>query len=136
MNRHKQRMAEQPICTSVVICLKISTFESSQTTARQIDLPLKSCDLLKNQYFWIVTNNFKRKTSLSQPVVICLKISTFESSQTTGHLTYSLKICCDLLKNQYFWIVTNNSTTKPIWQSNVVICLKISTFESSQTTQC
>ena len=45
-----------------------------------------------------------------------------------------MRVCCDLLKNQYLCVVRHNSTSSSRLTIQVVICLKISIFAQSDTT--
>ena len=92
------------------------------------------CDLLENIYLCGINNNGYTKRSLPKGVVICLKISTFVVSTTTGR--YEIN---SLRRLWFAWKYL------PLWyqqQRNgylsqhlqVVICLKISTFVVSTTT--
>ena len=67
----------------VVICLKISTFVVSTTTATCTTKSSLSCDLLENIYLCGINNNAEKESKVSLWVVICLKISTFVVSTTT-----------------------------------------------------
>ena len=47
----------------------------------------------------------------------------------------AVKLGCDLLKNIYLCGINNNDEAMTYYQAKVVICLKISTFVVSTTTQ-
>ena len=146
----------------VVICLKISTFVVSTTTDEDFQrftallwfawkyLPLwyqqqrwlaagkdkACCDLLENIYLCGINNNTADYVIDVSAVVICLKISTFVVSTTTGtrsiHISLSLWFAwkylplwyqqqprlscpssshsCDLLENIYLCGINNNKT--------------------------
>ena len=123
---------------------------------------LNSCDLLENIYLCGINNN-QHVVYLTQIlVVICLKISTFVVSTTTcglcdysaGQLWFAWKYlplwyqqqlcfiprngrpCCDLLENIYLCGINNNFNIPAKLAPPVVICLKISTFVVSTTTEC
>ena len=66
------------------------------------------CDLLKNIYLCGINNNHIQPTKPSKPVVICLKISTFVVSTTTGRGWKQVGYSCDLLKNIYLCGINNN----------------------------
>ena len=72
---------------------------------------------------------------LSLSVVICLKISTFVVSTTTCSGSYNNWVSCDLLENIYLCGINNNAIATLLYHHDVVICLKISTFVVSTTTQ-
>ncbi len=144
----------------VVICLKICTFVVSATTLGQAIrrncllwfawkfVPLwyqqqrqrprsygsSCCDLLENLYLCGISNNYSRRESLSDFVVICLKICTFVVSATTQVLNLLIGCCCDLLENLYLCGISNNMRTLRVNVHYVVICLKICTFVVSATT--
>ena len=148
------------LCGFVVICLKISTFVVSTTTLSSPLPPPLSCDLLENIYLCGINNNALLIRSLMLSVVICLKISTFVVSTTTGtkerstqrmlwfawkylplwyqqqprHLNHLTNLRCDLLENIYLCGINNNSLATKEPSGTVVICLKISTFVVSTTT--
>ena len=69
-------------------------------------------------------------------VVICLKISIFVVSTTTYLILMLIKKCCDLLENIYLCGINNNQTKRNHDSGVVVICLKISIFVVSTTTDC
>ena len=69
---------------TVVICLKISIFVVSTTTAELQYQQQLRCDLLKNIYLCGINNNFPSQPTRCLPVVICLKISIFVVSTTTS----------------------------------------------------
>ena len=117
----------------VVICLKISTFVVSTTTYSYTDTVFTCCDLLENIYLCGINNNscISQWNTLSlwfawkylplwyqqqlhehlhacSSVVICLKISTFVVSTTTGALRRASQVCCDLLENIYLCGINNN----------------------------
>ena len=144
----------------VVICLKISTFVVSTTTfwVRSFIaiglwfawkyLPLWyqqqqsthwhiryiSCDLLENIYLCGINNNRELAISLTEPVVICLKISTFVVSTTTkGVLLRDELLLWFAWKYLPLWYQQQRYHTS-ITPVLVVICLKISTFVVSTTT--
>ena len=120
-----------------------------------------SCDLLENIYLCGINNNVKWYHHLYNPVVICLKISTFVVSTTTegcclwvrSALWFAWKYLplwyqqqqwkqhnfrttrCDLLENIYLCGINNNPLCPNNLPSHVVICLKTSTFVVSTTTQ-
>ena len=93
----------------VVICLKISTFVLSTTTFKFSRTHVLCCDLLKNIYLGGINNNGRKRLVHVQWVVICLKISTFVVSTTTGKHSHSLCVSCDLLKNIYLCGINNNA---------------------------
>ena len=93
-----------------------------------------SCDLLKNIYLCGINNNQLRPLLHPAEVVICLKISTFVVSTTTQEARVNVEQCCDLLKNIYLCGINNNSSPIVSMKFLVVICLKISTFVVSTTT--
>ena len=117
-----------------MICLKISTFVVSTTTFKFSRTHVLCCDLLKNIYLCGINNNGRKRLVHVQWVVICLKISTFVVSTTTGKHSHSLCVSCDLLKNIYLCGINNNSKLAGAIKKLVVICLKISTFVVSTTT--
>ena len=147
-------------CISVVICLKIRTFVVSATTYDTLynesatlwfawkfvplwyqqqqtataSIKTNSCDLLENSYLCGISNNLALPSHCPLHVVICLKIRTFVVSATT----YLLEFNCKAL----LWFAWK---FVPLWyqqqliqwiiyQSMVVICLKIRTFVVSATT--
>ena len=94
-----------------------------------------SCDLLENIYLCGINNN----PSSMQPHYLTLwfawkYLSLWYQQQLTGR-TRPLAICCDLLENIYLCGINNNLCMN--WHSirHVVICLKISIFVVSTTTQ-
>ena len=119
-----------------------------------------SCDLLENIYLCGINNNLHFLHLAHFAVVICLKISTFVVSTTTechrwaaGRLLWfawkylplwyqqqrvavacKTKWCCDLLENIYLCGINNNLLLIMLVLEFVVICLKISTFVVSTTT--
>ena len=94
----------------------------------------EGCDLLENFYLCgIKHNNGVYKLPFS-PVVICLKISIFVVSNTTSHLSSSPTLCCDLLENFYLCGIKHNLQFDLVSYKCVVICLKISIFVVSNTT--
>ena len=117
-----------------MICLKISTFVVSTTTFKFSRTHVLCCDLLKNIYLCGINNNGRKRLVHVQWVVICLKISTFVVSTTTGFPLYVVHSSCDLLKNIYLCGINNNLTIYYLHKDTVVICLKISTFVVSTTT--
>ena len=146
--------------STVVICLKISTFVVSTTTDAYIFALRKGCDLLENIYLCGINNNEIEHVVIDCMVVICLKISTFVVSTTTKWqkffdsiplwfawkylpLWYQQQLCpynifpifrCDLLENIYLCGINNNFHGINEFTALVVICLKISTFVVSTTT--
>ena len=94
---------------TVVICLKISTFVVSTTTILLLMKDLISCDLLENIYLCGINNNYAPRWLCSLLVVICLKISTFVVSTTTGSTSQVNAVGCDLLENIYLCGINNNS---------------------------
>ena len=143
-----------------MICLKISTFVVSITTKPKETMvvgslwfawkylslwyqqqhfievfhPDECCDLLKNIYLCGINNNHVVFQSGELNVVICLKISTFVVSTTTLWDIMSWAPGCDLLKNIYLCGINNNASLQLAKDDSVVICLKISTFVVSTTT--
>ena len=144
----------------VVICLKISIFVVSNTTDRAMELgliglwfawkflslwyqtqPYKGakwlwvcCDLLENFYLCGIKHNMTLLDEVVGPVVICLKISIFVVSNTTHicKLLYLLLLWF-AWKFLSLWYQTQQRRSSFIW-SSVVICLKISIFVVSNTT--
>ena len=132
INNNFQGLHPSPI--HVVICLKISTFVVSTTTSQKQNLSSYGCDLLENIYLCGINNNYITMLFFLVLVVICLKISTFVVSTTTGTKVRLLRLCCDLLENIYLCGINNNITVSIVMKHCVVICLKISTFVVSTTT--
>ena len=118
------------------------------------------CDLLENIYLCGINNNADYSNADHTFVVICLKISTSVVSTTTACISFildyllwfawkylplryqqqrlptinSIHISCDLLENIYLCGINNNLEANDVIQRPVVICLKISTFAVSTTT--
>ena len=144
----------------VVICLKISTFVVSTTTDwKSFPNRISLWFAWKYLPLWY-QQQLKLLFCCCEVVVICLKISTFVVSTTTRlhdgaaadvlwfawkylPLWYqqqhnccpsSVRTCCDLLENIYLCGINNNGRRYPSLKRAVVICLKISTFVVSTTT--
>ena len=94
-----------------------------------------SCDLLENIYLCGINNNSNSFCLPFAGVVICLKISIFVASTTTIKSIGLVHTRCDLLENIYLCGINNNLLFEVKHPSPVVICLKISTFVVSTTTQ-
>ena len=92
------------------------------------------CDLLENIYLCGINNNLAADGKTDYDVVICLKISTFVVSITTGLRARVYPDSCDLLENIYLCGINNNKMKCQRVPYHVVICLKISTFVVSITT--
>ena len=147
-----------PCC--VVICLKISTFVVSTTTyplrkrlqlmlwfawkylplwyqqqrVRLYDMYESGCDLLENIYLCGINNNHRTNSSSLDLVVICLKISTFVVSTTTGvHKASRDEMLWFAWKYLPLWY-QQQQRQRYQYHDAVVICLKISTFVVSTTT--
>ena len=144
----------------VVICLKISTFVVSTTTSKGCIHPRYTLWFAwKYLPLWYQQQR-RRNRTFRLMVVICLKISTFVVSTTTGRppqrgwrklwfawkylpLWYQQQLMesaelqegsCDLLENIYLCGINNNIYAMNYKVVIVVICLKISTFVVSTTT--
>ena len=117
-----------------MICLKISTFVVSKTTAFfNVSVEIELWFAWKSVPLWYL----KQRNLTSQYfiiVVICLKISTFVVSKTT--LCFS-RICAIRLwfawKSVPLWYLKQHRRV-PELSKSVVICLRISTFVVSKTT--
>ena len=142
-----------------MICLKISTFVVSTTTA-SIVWSIGGWLWFAWKYLplWYQQQQVF-KITFDTIVVICLKISTFVVSTTAlaemyyfyRQLWFAWKYlplwyqqqremppifllhCCDLLENIYLCGINNSSRRKLLSLYSVVICLKISTFVVSTT---
>ena len=92
------------------------------------------CDLLENFYLCGIKHNRIRAQNDYECVVICLKISIFVVSNTTHicKLLYLLLLWF-AWKFLSLWYQTQQRRSSFIW-SSVVICLKISIFVVSNTT--
>ena len=140
---------QRQILKTVVICLKISIFVVSNTTSsnrchclrllwfawkflslwyqtqheRHIAEPVNGCDLLENFYLCGIKHNPKIYHYEEEVVVICLKISIFVVSNTTGCQTAYSRNCCDLLENFYLCGIKHNLIS--------VICLIIAIYRDT-----
>ena len=92
------------------------------------------CDLLENFYLCGIKYNNMRKMLVWISVVICLKISIFVVSNTTRCFSSKGHHRCDLLENFYLCGIKYNKNTFLQSYNPVVICLKISIFVVSNTT--
>ena len=93
-----------------MICLKISTFVVSTTTLRNVFVNVNMLWFAwKYLPLWYQQQHHRRKITNS--------------------------ICCDLLENIYLCGINNNPAAVQHQRLAVVICLKISTFVVSTTTQ-
>ena len=77
---------------AVVICLKISIFVVSNTTASLFSHQAASCDLLENFYLCGIKHNYPKEIHSYKLVVICLKISIFVVSNTTISLCIARQV--------------------------------------------
>ena len=148
-------------CEIVVICLKISIFVVSNTTYDQCE-PLafklwfawkflslwyqtqpilekaiikNCCDLLENFYLCGIKHNVVAIYTSLKEVVICLKISIFVVSNTT---IVNLHIISNTLWFAWKFLSLWYQTQPKIYhyeEEVVVICLKISIFVVSNTTE-
>ena len=122
------------IVETVVICLKISTFVVSKTTL--LYNTLSTCKLWfawKSVPLWYLKQQIIC-VSLARFVVICLKISTFVVSKTTTLLKMATRtLLWFAWKSVPLWYLKQHHSTVD-YQLSVVICLKISTFVVSKTT--
>ena len=147
--------------SAVVICLKISTFVVSTTTLRQwcITLTLlwfawkylplwyqqqrvfvrrfivKRCDLLENIYLCGINNNASYNELGENQLWFAWKYLPLWYQQQRKFVITWMLLRCDLLENIYLCGINNNKTSSNSLLSHVVICLKISTFVVSTTTQ-
>ena len=117
-----------------MICLKISIFVVSNTTNNNYASTNPSCDLLENFYLCGIKHNWLANAHSAPAVVICLKISIFVVSNTTASLFSHQAASCDLLENFYLCGIKHNYPKEIHSYKLVVICLKISIFVVSNTT--
>ena len=148
------------ICHRVVICLKISTFVVSTTTApssgsrspllwfawkylslwhqQQLSVTLSNwesgCDLLENIYLCGINNNRQFIFTSLLLLWFAWKYLSLWHQQQRGSVGTMCSIGCDLLENIYLCGINNNYWEHQIKCDMVVICLKISIFVASTTT--
>ena len=80
-----------------------------QQLERKMAFNENSCDLLENIYLCGINNNWLCTLIIKGLVVICLKISIFVASTTTGDWRITFLLSCDLLKNIYLCGINNNA---------------------------
>ena len=120
---------------AVVICLKISIFVASTTTGNLSSHPCFCCDLLENIYLCGINNNLQNDDFASLMLWFAWKyLSLWHQQQLALYANYK-GTCCDLLENIYLCGINNNLKLPKVWLYGVVICLKISIFVASTTTQ-
>ena len=118
----------------VVICLKISIFVVSTTTAEPWGKPLASCDLLENIYLCGINNNWFLWRHQADMLWFAWKYLSLWYQQQLWEFIKDPKACCDLLENIYLCGINNNMYICKGILFIVVICLKISIFVVSTTT--
>ena len=92
------------------------------------------CDLLENIYLCGINNNFFIFSIPSEMLWFAWKYLPLWYQQQRVIFVRWPGMCCDLLENIYLCGINNNSAKKPQKRVDVVICLKISTFVVSTTT--
>ena len=90
-------------------------------------------DLLKVYYLCGSSNSIEAGVKLSEVVVICLKFTTFVVAATVKIKGEAHGSCCDLLKIYYLCGSSNSLIILYQRRSNVVICLKFTTFVVAAT---
>ena len=132
---YQQQLEHLRICyLPVVICLKISTFVVSTTTRIPVGILNACCDLLENIYLCGINNNGGDIDSLLILLWFAWKYLPLWYQQQLGIERFLTLFGCDLLENIYLCGINNNPCTIAPLCLFVVICLKISTFVVSTTT--